>query len=45
MVIDYGIDQDLQRVTFLVASGECWTYANKDIRLVDNATMGRVRKP
>jgi hypothetical protein len=45
LVIDYGMDQDLQWVTFVVASGECWTYANNDIRLVDNATMGRMRKP
>ena len=43
LVIDYGMDQELQWVTFLVASGECRTYLNKDIRLVDNETMGRKR--
>jgi hypothetical protein len=40
-MIDLGIDHDLQWVCFIVATGECWTYQNKDIRLVDNETMGR----
>ncbi len=42
LVLDYGMDQDFQWVTFLVASGECRTYLNKDVRLVNNETMGRV---
>jgi hypothetical protein len=41
VMIDPGIDHDLQWVCFIVATGECWTYLNKDIRLVDNQTMGR----
>ncbi len=41
--LDYGMDQDLQWVCFLTGSGECWTFMNKDIRLVDNATVGRVQ--
>lgn len=41
VMIDPGIDHDLQWVCFIVATGECWTYLNKDIRLVDNETMGR----
>ena len=43
VMIDLGIDHDLQWVCFIVATGECWTYLNKDIRMVDNATMGRKR--
>jgi hypothetical protein len=42
-MIDPGIDHDLQWVCFIVATGECWTYLNKDIRMVDNETMGRKR--
>ena len=42
-MLDPGIDHDLQWVCFIVATGECWTYLNKDIRLVDNETMGRKR--
>jgi len=41
MVIDYGMDQDLQWVCFLVKDGTCWTFLNKDIKLVANETMGR----
>ena len=41
MVIDYGMDQDLQWVCFLVKDGSCWTFLNKDIKLVANETMGR----
>jgi hypothetical protein len=44
VLIDWGMDQDLQWVCFIVATGECWTYQNKDIRLVDNETMGRRNK-
>lgn len=43
LVIDYGMDQDLQWVCFVVASGECRTFLNKDVRLVENETMGRKR--
>lgn len=41
MVIDYGMDHDLQWVTFVVATGECWTWRNQDISLDTNITMGR----
>lgn len=43
LVIDYGMDHDLQWVTFIVETGECWTFRNQDVRLVDNETMGRKR--
>lgn len=45
VLIDYGVDHDLQYVCFIVASGECWTFQNADVRLVENATMGRARQP
>ena len=44
IMIDIGIDHDLQWVCFIVATGECWTYQNKNIKLVDNETMGRRNK-
>lgn len=44
ILIDYGMDQDLQWVCFMVKDGSCWTFLNKDIKIVDNATMGRVTK-
>ena len=31
-VIDYGPHWDLMWVTFVLATGECWTFANKDVR-------------
>ena len=43
LVIDYGMDQDLQWVCFVVSSGECWTFLNADITLVNNETMRRCR--
>lgn len=41
VLINPGQESNLQWVTFN-AQGECWTYLNKDIRLDDNATMGRL---
>lgn len=43
VLIDYGMDQDLQWVCFLVADGTCWTFRNQDVKLVENDTMGRKR--
>ena len=43
VMLDYGPDHDLLWTCFIVATGECWTYQNKDIRMVDNETMGRKR--
>ena len=42
LVIDYGMDQDLQWVCFMVDTGECRTFLNQDVRLVNNETMGRI---
>lgn len=43
-LLDYGEEHHLMWVVFLDAGGECWTFANPDVRLVPNATMG-VRAP
>jgi len=39
-IIDYGPHWDLLWVTFLLDSGECWTFNNKDIRQEENFTFG-----
>jgi hypothetical protein len=47
LVIDYGPEHDLMWVCIIDATGECWTYANPEIRFQKNITMGRldVSKP
>lgn len=42
LVIDLGLEHNLQWVVFLDANGECWTWQNRDIRAQENITMGRV---
>lgn len=44
IVIDRGIDHDVEWVCFIQATGECWTFLNSDVRAVDNITLGRVIK-
>jgi hypothetical protein len=41
-VIDYGVEHDLLWVCAVDATGECWTFRNRDIRFQKNITMGRV---
>lgn len=43
VLIDNGIEHDLQWVVFINATGECWTFLNRHIRAVKNITMGRVQ--
>lgn len=43
-MLDYGPQWDLQWVTFLHETGECWTFLNSDIRQGDNYTFG-IGKP
>ena len=38
-MIDYGPQWDLQWVTFIHATGECWTWLNRDVRGEDNLTF------
>jgi len=39
-IIDYGLHWDLQWVTFIHDSGECWTFLNSEIRQEKNITFG-----
>jgi hypothetical protein len=40
-LIDNGPEFDLQWICFLDDSGECWTFANPNIRAQKNLTQGR----
>lgn len=40
-IIDYGIESDLFWVCFQDATGECWTWNNREIRAHKNITQGR----
>ena len=42
MVIDYGPEHSLIWVCFQDDTGECWSWANPEIRAQKNITMGRV---
>lgn len=44
-VIDYGPEHNLMWVTFVDATGECWTWPNPKIRAQKNITMGRSAPP
>jgi hypothetical protein len=39
-MIDYGPQWDLQWVSFIHATGECWTFRNQEIRQGQNYTWG-----
>lgn len=41
LVIDYSQDHDLMWVVFINESGECWTFKNSEVRIVDNLSLGR----
>lgn len=40
VLIDYGTEFDLCCVCFIVATGECSTFRNSDVRLAPNETLG-----
>lgn len=40
-LIDYSQEHDLLWVVFLNENGECWTFPNSEIRMVDNLSLGR----
>ena len=40
-LIDRGLDADLEWVTIINETGECWTFSNEDIRFAKNYTQGR----
>lgn len=39
-LIDYGPQWDLQWVTFVHDTGECWTFRNSTVRQGENYTFG-----
>lgn len=39
-LIESGDQQHLQWVTFIDATGECWTFLNPHVKLAKNITMG-----
>ncbi len=41
LVIDNGVEHNLQWVLFINETGECWTYDNTQVRASKNITMGR----
>jgi hypothetical protein len=41
LVIDYSQEHDLMWVVFINESGECWTFKNSEVRIVDNLSLGR----
>jgi len=41
LVIDYSQEHDLMWVVFLDKNGECWTFGNKEVKIIDNLTAGR----
>jgi len=41
-LIDYSIEDNLYWVCFMQETGECWTFANPEIRAPKNITIGRI---
>ncbi len=41
ILIDYGPESDLYWTVFITATGEVWTFSNRDVRASKNITLGR----
>lgn len=41
LLIDYGPESDLYWTVFITATGEIWTFANREVRASKNITLGR----
>lgn len=41
ILIDYGPESDLYWTVFITATGEVWTFANREVRASKNITLGR----
>jgi len=41
-VIDPGMDNDLYWVIAINDTGEIWTFANREVRMAKNITLGRM---
>ena len=44
VLLDYGPEADLLWICFQDETGECWTWANKDIRLQENMSLNAIRQ-
>lgn len=44
-MIDYGSEENLLWVCFMIETGECRTFKNQDVRLEKNETMGTGSSP
>lgn len=42
-LIDYGPESELLFVVFLDAGGACWAERQKEVRLSENYSLGRLR--
>lgn len=40
-MIDYGPESDLYWTVFITATGEIWTFSNREVRASKNITLGR----
>jgi hypothetical protein len=43
VLIDYGPEFDLYWAVFITATGEVWTFSNRDVRASKNITLGRTQ--
>lgn len=43
ILIDYGPEMDLYWTVPITATGEIWTFANREVRASKNITLGRKR--
>ena len=41
LLLDYSQEHDLLWVVFLNERGECWTFPNAEVRMVNNYSLGR----
>lgn len=41
ILIDYGPESDLYWTVFITATGEVWTFSNREVRASKNITLGR----
>ena len=41
-VIDYSQEHNLIWVVFIDKTGECWSFQNKEVRIQQNNTFGRI---
>lgn len=42
VLIDYGPESDLYWTVFVTATGEVWTFSNREVRAAKNITLGRM---